>query len=160
MSEGNHDQALEIRQVVSQLEGALAEFFAFLNTSGDEVFFHPHDFNEEAAEQIATYKGKDLYYVLLLEGKVLGYGMLRGWDEGYEIPSLGIIIHPAARGKGLGRLLMVFLHSAACMRGCKKIRLKVYPENRSAVQLYQQLGYEFLEETENQQLVGYYKLID
>ena len=63
-----------------------------------DKFFHPHPFTTEAARERAAYTGKDLYYVVIEGDEILGYGMLRGWDEGYEVPSLGIVIHPAHRG--------------------------------------------------------------
>ena len=77
------------------------------------------------------------------ERAVIGYGMLRGWDDGYETPSLGIAIAPGMQGRGLGRMLMEFLHAEARQRGADRIRLKVHAENVRAVALYQSLGYEF-----------------
>jgi acetyltransferase-like isoleucine patch superfamily enzyme len=35
--------------------------------------------------------------------------MLRGWDEGCEVPSLGIAVRTSAQGRGLGRLMMAHL---------------------------------------------------
>jgi len=46
--------------------------------------------------------------------------MLRGWDEGYETPSLGIAVHPDARGLGLARTFMGFLHAAASFQGAAR----------------------------------------
>jgi ribosomal protein S18 acetylase RimI-like enzyme len=152
------DQALEIIKIVPEIQPQLAEFFHSLASDPETAFFHPHKFTDEAASQIANYKGQDLYYAILYNNQMLGYGMLRGWDEGYIIPSLGIAIHASARNMGLGRLMMNFLHAAAQMRGASKIRLKVSPENTSAIRLYTQLGYQFLTEKENDQLVAYYSL--
>jgi ribosomal protein S18 acetylase RimI-like enzyme len=148
---------LECRRMGPELEQPLAEFFAAVLAAGDDRFFHPHPFTPEEAARLARYDGGDLYYVLLADRQILGYGMLRGWDEGYETPSLGIIIHPAARGRGLARLLMLFLHAAAQTRGARRIRLKVYPHNQPARSLYQSLGYCF-EQEEKGQLVGVLEL--
>jgi hypothetical protein len=52
---------------------------------------------------------------------------------------------------------MSYLHSAARARGCSKVRLKVYPNNVAAVQLYRDLGYAFGDE-EDGQLVGVVEL--
>ncbi len=149
--------ALEIRIVGRTLEKPLAEFFRALRKARDDQYFHPHPLTDEEAKRIAQYSGEDLYYVLVESEKVLGYGMLRGWDEGYEVPSLGIVIHPSARGMGLGKLFMHFLHAAARQRGANKIRLKVYPDNTIAVTMYQELGYTFQSEEEGQ-LVGFVDL--
>jgi [ribosomal protein S18]-alanine N-acetyltransferase len=80
--------------------------------------------------------------------------MLRGWDEGYDVPSLGIAVHPESRGQGLGELLMHFLHCAARRKGAREIMLKVYKENTAAYQLYLRLGYRFDGEEQKGQLVG------
>ena len=79
--------------------------------------------------------------------------MLRGWEEGHEIPSLGIVMDAAWRGRGYGRLLMEFLHATARRRGARQIRLKTYPDNVCALGLYRKLGYVFGGE-EKGQLVG------
>jgi len=152
-----NSSALEIQIVDKTLEKPLAEFFRALKKAGDDQYFHPHRFTDEEAKRIAHYSGKDLYYVLVEGGKVLGYGMLRGWDEGYEVPSLGIVIHPSVKGMGLGKLFMHFLHGAARRRGASKVRLKVYPNNKTAVMLYEGLGYTFQAE-EAGQLVGFIDL--
>ena len=152
-------QALEIVRVSPAIQPQLAEFFRYLSNDPEAHFFHPHDFSDEAAQQIAHFTGQDMYFAMLYNNQVLGYGMLRGWDEGYAIPSLGIAIHPAARNKGLGKLFMDFLHAAARLRGAEKTRLRVYPDNLSAIRLYSQLGYQFLPENENDQLVAYFNLV-
>lgn len=151
------DSALECRVVDETLERKLAQFFNALKTSGDDAHFHPHPFTDEEAKRRAQYSGRDLYLALVDRDRVIGYGMLRGLDEGYEIPSLGIAIHPSERGTGLGKLLMHFLHIAARRRGASRIRLKVHAENTIGIQLYEQLGYTFQGE-EGGQLIGYLEL--
>ncbi len=149
--------ALECVQLSPQWAQPLVELFQALHEAGDDAEFHPHPFTADEAAKRCQYAGRDLYYVLVEQGRVLAYGMLRGWDEGYEIPSLGIAVHPNERGKGLGRLLMEFLHATARCRGARTIRLKVYPRNVRAVRLYESLGYVFRGE-EAGQLVGFLDL--
>lgn len=145
---------LEFRRVGPDLESPLATYFAHIRASGEDAKFHPHPFTPEAAHERAAYRGKDVYCVAVAEGVVLAYGMLRGWDEGYAVPSLGIATHTAARGIGLGRALMLYLHAEAKRRGAPRIRLKVYPENAVAVELYRSLGYVYGDALEQGQLVG------
>jgi ribosomal protein S18 acetylase RimI-like enzyme len=148
-------EQLEFLRPVARLEGALAGFFAALVAAGDDRTFHPHPFTAAAAAERARYEGADVYCVAVAGETVLAYGMLRGWDEGYEIPSLGIAIHPEARGLGLGRAMMAYLHAEARRRGAPKIRLKVYPDNATAVSLYRSFGYGFSSQLEAGQLVAY-----
>ncbi len=145
---------LEFRRVGPDLEQELGEFFAHLRDTGEEVRFHPHPFSAEAARERARYVGQDVYCVAVVGRRVVGYGMLRGWDQDYKVPNLGIAIRAEARRIGLGRALMLYLHAEARRRGAARIRLKVYPDNKPAVELYRSLGYHYASELEAGQLVG------
>ena len=144
---------LEITHVSPEISGPLTDFFQSLIESEDHLSFHPHPLNHEESVKRSKYRGADLYYVMVEGDVVLAYGMLRGWDEGFEVPSLGIAVHPKDRGTGLGKSMMVFIHAAARRRGSTHIQLKVYPNNTTAITLYKELGYAFDSE-ENGQLVG------
>ena len=133
---------------------SLGNFFTRLRENDDENFFHPHPLTAEEAAARANYSGRDFYCVMLLENDVIGYGMLRGWEEGYAIPSLGIALDPATRGRGYSRVLMNFLHNVAKERGADRVRLKVDPRNRVAIELYRSLGY-VLEPQPDGQLIGF-----
>ena len=139
-----------------ELAAPLAELFEALREKGDERWFHPHPLTAEEAERLSRYEGGDVYAVLTEDGRVLAYGMLRGWDAGYEIPSLGLAVHPDERARGAGRELMERLHEEARRRGATRVRLTVYADNEPARRLYEQLGYE-LEERDGD-LVGYVDL--
>lgn len=149
--------ALEFRRVSPDLSDALSNFFDQIKSSKDDKDFHPHPFTREQAHAIAHYLGQDLYYVLINDGTVIGYGMLRGWDEGFETPSLGIAVTLRWRGIGIGTAMMNLLHLAARFRGAKKVRLKVYKRNSAAIALYKSQGYQFQSE-EGEQLIGFLKL--
>jgi ribosomal protein S18 acetylase RimI-like enzyme len=149
---------VEFRRPTRELEAGLTEFFAALVAAGDDERFHPHPFTAASAAARSAYRGKDVYCVATVGPRVLGYALLRGWDEGYEVPSLGIAVHPDARGLGLGRALMLFLHVEARRRGAPRIRLKVYPDNERAVALYRSLGYAFRAELDHGQLVAFKEL--
>jgi [ribosomal protein S18]-alanine N-acetyltransferase len=132
---------------------ALTAFFATLTSAGIDRVFHPHPFDAAEARRRTSYTGSDEYHVGVHAGSIVAYGMLRGWDEGYTVPSLGIVVHPDWQGRGIGRRMMAYLHDIARKRGATQIRLKVYPENEAALGLYEGLGYDFAE-TEGGQRVG------
>ncbi len=137
----------------SEHASSLALLFERLRQAGTEDFFHPHPLTAEEAAVRSNYSGRDFYCVMLQDDDVVGYGMLRGWDEGYAIPSLGIALDPDVRGRGYSKVLMNFLHDAAAKRGATQVRLKVDPRNRAAIELYRSLGY-VLEEQSDRQLIG------
>ncbi|NNM68937.1 MAG: GNAT family N-acetyltransferase [Gallionella sp.] len=151
--------SMELVRFSSRWKEGVKLFFRDLKEGGDEEFFSPHPSDDNSINQIANYHGKDLYYLLVEEEKVLGYGMLRGWDEGYSIPSLGVAIHSSARGEGLGKIFMHFLHVLAFRRGASKVRLRVHINNDKAIGLYKNLGYVFEEDTNQADyLVGFKSL--
>jgi len=126
-----------------EFERQFADFLLRLAVNGDEATFHPHALTREAAAELVRYRGRDLYYAFVDEEQVLAYGMLRGWDQGFDIPSLGIAVDPSARGCGIGLALMYFLQAVARRRGSASIRLTVAASNRPAIKLYERLGYRF-----------------
>ena len=134
---------IEIVRLAPRNLAGLTEFFAEIAAAGEDRLFHPHPFTAEKAAELTEHRGEDLYYVATQGDRVLGYAMLRGWDEGYAVPSLGIAIAKSARGGGLARAVMLFLHAAARLRGAPSIRLKVYADNLPARKLYESLGYQF-----------------
>jgi ribosomal protein S18 acetylase RimI-like enzyme len=145
---------LETHRLEPRWSEPLARFLAALRAAGDEAEFHPHPFSSEETERLARDSGPDRYYVVVDDhDAVVAYGMLRGWAS-YDVPSLGLAVHPARRGKGIAKMLMAFLHEEARREGASHIRLKVYPGNVSARRLYERLGYEFGDDTEDGQLVG------
>lgn len=123
------------------MEVALARFFDDLRVAGDNAFFDPHSGDIDTIGRIAA-QARDDVYLLLVEGeRVLAYGLLRGWNEGYAVPSLGIAVHPTARGSGFGRLMMEYLEAIARYRGAPAIRLRVHKQNVDAREMYVRRGY-------------------
>ncbi len=144
---------VEFRALGSDLEEGLGNLFDALKANGDEEFFHPHPLTRLEAGRRCSYRGYDLYYAATCSGEVAAYGLLRGWEQGYDVPSLGIAVSPSYRGRGLARPFMMFLHAAARLRGAPSIRLKVYESNTKARELYRSLGYTY-ERLDETQLLG------
>jgi len=158
---------MHYRQAAPDDEAALADFFAALAASGDERLFHPHPLTREAAHGICWHQASargtacDEYRIAIDEfdeqsssGQIVGYGILRGWSEGFSVPSLGIAVHPDHRGRGIARRMMGHLHDVASSRGAPRVRLKVYRHNTNALSLYRSLGYEF-EHHSDTELLGF-----
>lgn len=147
-----------IRRLATSDREALAALFESIAADPAAGRFHPHPFTAQQAARIAGYQGRDVYLGLFAGGRIVGYGMLRGWDDGFPVPSLGIYLHPEARGRRLAGKLMQALHQEALGQGAERIRLKVYADNDVAVRLYRRLGYVFSDE-EGDQRVGYLTLV-
>jgi [ribosomal protein S18]-alanine N-acetyltransferase len=150
---------VEILRLAPSMSAALARFFQDLTDRGDDAFFAPHAPDERSISQMISNVESDLYYVAIDREAVLGYGLLRGWDEGFAVPSLGIAVHPSARGTGLAKLMMDFLHLAAARTGAGKVRLRVRQDNSRAVAMYRSLGYVFEESDEQSEYLVAFKAL-
>ena len=128
---------VEYRIVGPAHEGLLADLFANV----DETYFHPHPFTPDEARRIAQQPGRDLFAILVNGTRAMAYGMLRGWDEGFLTPSLGVAVRNGYQGRGLGRRMMEELHRSARARGASRVRLRVHSDNSRARLLYESLGY-------------------
>jgi ribosomal protein S18 acetylase RimI-like enzyme len=125
----------------------------------DRTFFRPHPFTADEVTRIAGRSGRDVYAMLLDHGRPVAYGLLRGWDEGYSTPSLGVAVRSDSRHKGFGRAMMAFLHAEVLARGSTRVRLRVHPDNSSARRLYESLSYSY-EAEEGGELVMSLRLDD
>jgi len=153
---------LEIRRLGPGLEAAAFALLRQIEQDPSGHFFTPHPFTRERIALLAHEPGKDLYYLLMEAGDALAYGMLRGWNEGFAIPSLGLAVSPGARGQGLGALMTDFLHAAARRAGARKVRLRVHHGNLRALALYRRCGYAFDAPGDPRDglLVGYHALAE
>jgi ribosomal protein S18 acetylase RimI-like enzyme len=107
---------------------------------GVEMTFRP--FGRTPPELRLSIQPEDEHWVFVDPARVVvAYGMLRGWSEGYGVPSLGLAVRESQRNRGLGGTMIEVLHAVAKARGAKKIRLTVDASNTPARQLYAAKGY-------------------
>ena len=153
----NH-RPLGIRRLSPEWAEPLARLLERLHETGEDDQFLPHPADREYLEALARDSGQDLHYVVTDgDSEVVAYGMLRGWAD-FAIPSLGIAVDPASRGRRVATMLMEHMHDEARRHGASQVRLKVYPQNLPARRLYERLGYEFEQRQEDGQLVALIRL--
>jgi ribosomal protein S18 acetylase RimI-like enzyme len=128
---------VEFRHARPDDEAILAEIFAEI----DAEFFRPHPFTPAAAKEVANHAGQNTYALLTEDGRAVAYGILRGREEGYAVPSVGVAVRKSAQRRGLGRLIMGHLHAEAARHGATVVRLRVHPDNVRARGLYESMGY-------------------
>lgn len=122
----------------------IKNFIDFIdNNKSDLNFFFPHNMDYDTILDILSNNTADQYKIVIHNNQIIGYGILRGWDDGFDIPSLGIMIDRDFRGIGLSKLLMLYLEVTAKILGAKKIRIVVHKDNKIAYNLYVHFKYEF-----------------
>ena len=117
--------------------------------------FRPHPLTAEYATDLCRCIGSDVYILATHEGEAAAYGMLRGWDAGFEVPSLGICVLEGFRGRGLSRAVVEHLHERARLKGARRVRLRVAAANAAAIRLYRACGYEFSGAIDRDELVAF-----
>jgi len=126
----------------------LGKFFSLIK---DEPFFQPHSFDIIEWHDQIDEQGE--YWWLEDEYKILAYGFIRGWREGWPEKVIGICSHPNLRGKGFGELMLRWLEKVAWDRGLEYLRIHVDRENKPAYNLYKKLGYQECGQRENDELI-------
>lgn len=162
MGAPSDELTLEIRQLTPRDTDRLATFFVTLVADARAAgWFHPHPFTVEQARWVCEDSGsrKDVYYAAFVDEQVVGYAMLRGWDEGYKTPAFGIAVISECRGRGIGHALAEYGITLCRQRNAPRLMLKCHKDNVAARNLYDALGFVFGEsdETETQD-IGYLDL--
>lgn len=103
--------------------------------------FNPFPMSDETARKIALQPRRDHYYGAYQGERLVGLSMLRGWDEGYLVPSFGIMVDYRLHGLGIGGKLLDYTLEQARLLGSARIRLTVFASNRTAVLLYTSRGF-------------------
>lgn len=119
----------------------LSRFLEHNNSASVSRNFNPFPLTLETAAEISQKPHQDKYYVAFSAEEIIGLAMLRGWDEGFEVPSFGILVGKEYHHQGIGKKLTCFVLDEARNMGCKKIRLSVFASNSNAFHLYKSLGF-------------------
>ena len=149
-------------QILRTHKKLLPQIKTFFRTIEDNEYFHPHSFGSDYARTIAEYKGKNHFYFLTDEDendKILGYAILRGFDEGWKNKCIGVCVPIDEQRRGYAEILCRFLELVAKRRGIHQLRLHAARHNNSALSLYGKLGYEPKRVRKNGELVLFKELI-
>jgi ribosomal protein S18 acetylase RimI-like enzyme len=137
--------ALDVASLTLGDADDLVRFFAAVSAD-DEVrqFFHPHPLTADYARELcARVAGcRDRYYLARFEGRPVAYSMLRGFDEGYLVPSFGCCTLADLRDAGLGGALLMHAVEESRRLGASTLRLTVSRANLRAVALYRRCGFQ------------------
>jgi ribosomal-protein-alanine N-acetyltransferase len=75
-------------------------------------------------------------------GEVAGYAIC--WTVGEESHLLNIAVRPDARGRGIGRSLLMECLRRGARAGASRIFLEVRPSNQQAIRMYRREGFHFV----------------
>jgi len=138
---GTPPAGLVIARVTAADANALASLFGRNRGTPASETFDPFELTAARARLIAGSVSRDPYFLARLGREAVAFSMLRGFDEGYAIPSLGVLVDGRHQGRGIGRWLTERTIAAARELGAPAVRLTVYASNAVGVGLYRSLGF-------------------
>ncbi len=139
---------MNIEIIQSEHFNLLTTFFVENNLPAITNTFNPFPLTEITARWIAYEPHKDMFFLALQSQKPVGFSMLRGWEEGYKIPSFGMFVDYRQHGKGYGKDLLRLTVEAAQKHNCTQVRLSVYASNLPACKIYSSYGFFETERTD------------
>jgi len=104
-------------------------------------FFRPFGYDEPAIADALARQGQDVFMGLFWQEQIVGFFMLRGWDEGYEVPSFGILIDEQYRGYGLEMAALDTAKVICRLRNVSRLMIKMHPDNISAKGVARKTGF-------------------
>jgi RimJ/RimL family protein N-acetyltransferase len=134
--------------VITRLSPADSARLSKLLMSDDPVYgqyFLPFPINQESLEARLKATVNDRYWGLLFGDELVGFFMLRGFDEGYQRPSFGVYIARRFSRQGLSKLALEYSMNWCRLNGIHAMMLKVHPDNKYAGQGYEKAGFKFIE---------------
>jgi RimJ/RimL family protein N-acetyltransferase len=131
---------VEIKDLQSDQAATLSALI--LNAPKDYTqYFVPFSFEEDSIKKIISDAVNDKYFGIFINDDLAGFYMLRGFDQGYDVPSYGVWISNKFSGLGLSKLTLQHAFTFCKLNGLKKIMLKVHPENTVAKNIYENFGF-------------------
>ncbi len=92
-------------------------------------YFNPFLFDEDTLRSVLSKVHEDVFEGLYHGDRLIGLMMLRGWNEGYEVPTLGVMIDEQHRNYGLMTLTVEVAKVICRMRKVRRIMYKAHPDN-------------------------------
>ena len=129
---------------INKIDASYASDISILLTQSPKdyiKYFHPFNFDITSVKSNMEKVKNDIFFGIFVDQKIVGFYMLRGWDEGYDVPAYGVFISPDYNGLGLGKLTIQHAISFCRVNQIKKIMLKVYPDNLLAKRMYEAFGF-------------------
>ncbi len=124
------NKSLSIRQLEPADAAAIA---GFMRSQSNEYlrFFYAFGSDEAAIAEMLSASKRDIYSGIFWQGGLIGVFMLRGWDDGYEVPSFGVLIDEKYRGGAFMRLTLDTAKLICRLSGAKRLMAKIHPDNVS-----------------------------
>lgn len=114
-----------------------------VDNSDYRKYFLPFDTTPQSLSAMLANTREDRFWGIRSGPNLIGMFMLRGLDQGYQIPSFGVYIAQKSSGKGLSKLALHYVLAWCRLNECEAIILSVHPNNVYARRVYETTGFQF-----------------
>lgn len=94
-------------------------------------FFYAFGFSEEEIAKTLADRKRDVYSGIFWRGELAGIFMLRGWDQGYEVPSFGLFVAEKYRGGTLMKISLDVAKLICRLSKTHRLMATIHPDNVS-----------------------------
>lgn len=135
------------------------ELSCLLNSAPPEYskYFTPFSFDFKTISTLLKKAKLDWYFGVRIGWRLAGFYMLRGFDQGYDIPSYGVWISPHYCRKGLAKRSLTHAFALCRLHRINKLMLKVHPDNTLAKKFYEKNGFVVCKTDPKNKNLIYYK---
>jgi ribosomal-protein-alanine N-acetyltransferase len=132
---------LVVRRLRPPDADALGAFFVSNDLPDVRRRFNPFPLTRATALSLLRAERNDRFYGGFVGDAWAAFAMLRGWDEGFDVPSLGVLVDRQWQGRGIGGRITDFAIDEARRFQCRRVRLSVYASNDAALRIYVRRGF-------------------
>src|SRR5262245_12182270 len=111
------------RRLAARDVDALTDLFVRNDIPDVTQSFDPFPLTRKEATNLLLPTRLDRFYGAFAGERMAAFSMLRGWEDGYEIPSFGIFVDRLSQGCGLGTRLTGWTIGQARLAGAPAVRL-------------------------------------
>jgi RimJ/RimL family protein N-acetyltransferase len=136
---------LTLRELGPADEPALAALFAENDAPEVTRWFDPFPLSSETARAVSRHEGRDLYWGAWGEAGLVGFAMVRGWDDGHPQPAYGCLVDRRHQSRGVGRAITGLALEQLRERRVPEVRARVHDDNPASLRMHAAAGFEELE---------------
>lgn len=131
---------LEIRKLYANSAESVS---ALLERQAAEYaqYFTPFAYDYHTVQRQLRDAKQDIFGGAFVDSRLAALWLLRGWDQGYDVPTFGIMVDANWTGKGIAAACMQAAIATARLRGAKRIMSKVHTANPAPLRLNEQMGF-------------------
>lgn len=124
----------DVEAILEEIRSESSDYMKNLN---------PYNWKDESFTNAVLHKKKDQFNGIFINNIPVGFSMLRGLDEGYDIPSYAVWISRKYHSFGLASLALNHAYTVCKINGIKTMMVKIHPKNIKCIKYHENFGFRY-----------------